>query len=108
MARIELVAPNSDSLNGAINGERLSEVPPMSKRLPANLDEQLLAHIGNATNGAGIDDLLHLMSREISRRSLQRRLSDLVVAGRLITEGRGRSTRYFRPQVIAEAVAEDA
>ena len=75
----------------------------MPKRLPADLDEQLLKHIGNAPGGASIDDLLRLLNGETSRRSLQRRLSELVDANRLSTEGGGRSTRYLVPEAISEA-----
>lgn len=79
----------------------------MPKRLPTDLDEQLLTEVGNAPNGVSIDALLRLLSSEISRRSLQRRLSELVDAGRLITEGGGRSTRYLLPKAIGEAGAEE-
>jgi len=43
----------------------------------------------------GIEALSRLFGDKISRRSLQRRLSELVAAGRLISEKKGRSTRYF-------------
>ncbi len=79
----------------------------MPKKLPADVDEQLLTHVRNAPDGASIDDLLRLVSDEISRRSLQRRLAELVGVGRLITEGGGRSTRYLLAKAGGEAEAED-
>jgi Fic/DOC family len=79
----------------------------MPRRLPADVDERLLTLIGNAPDGVGTDDLLRLLGNEISRRSLQRRLAELVDAGRLITEGGGRSTRYLLPKMIGEARVEE-
>jgi hypothetical protein len=78
----------------------------MPKKLPADLDEQLLTHVGNTPDGASIDDLLRLVNDKISRRSLQRRLAELVGVGRLITEGGGRSTRYLLAKVGGEAEVE--
>lgn len=79
----------------------------MPKRLPDGIDKQLLTHIGNSRDGLGIDALLTLLSGEISRRSLQRRLADLVEAGRLVAEGKGRATRYRVSTVRGEAHAEE-
>src|SRR6267143_459100 len=70
----------------------------MARKPPINTDDELLRHIGNEPNGVGIDELLRLMGRDVSRRTLQRRLSVLVEAGRLTTEGAGRSTRYRLPK----------
>ena len=70
----------------------------MPKRVPSDVHERLLTLIGNASDGVGIDELQRLLEAEISRRSLQRHLSKLVDAGRLITEGGGRSTRYLLPK----------
>jgi hypothetical protein len=78
----------------------------MPRRLPTDLDEQLLTLIGNAPDGLGIDELLSLLGAEISRRSLQRRLSELVGIGRLIPVGGGRSTRYLPLKTSGEAEAE--
>ncbi|MGH9970591.1 MAG: Fic family protein [Pyrinomonadaceae bacterium] len=70
----------------------------MARKPPTNIDEELLKHIGNETDGIGIDELLRLLDGEVSRRTLQRRLSVLVEARRLATEGAGRSTRYLLPK----------
>jgi hypothetical protein len=79
----------------------------MAKRLPAGIDEQLLRHLGNSTDGLRIDELLGLLNGEISRRSLQRRLSELVDAEKLITEGGGRSTRYLLPKAVSKAEPDE-
>jgi hypothetical protein len=79
----------------------------MPQRLPAGIDEQLLRDIANAPGGLSVDDLLRLLRGEISRRSLQRRLSALVNAERLITEGGGRSTRYLLPNAVSKKGAEE-
>lgn len=79
----------------------------MPRRVPSDVDERLLTLIGNASDGVGIDDIQRLLEAEISRRSLQRRLSKLVDAGRLITEGGGRSTRYLLPKSTKAGVEED-
>ena len=79
----------------------------MPKRLPENIDERVLAHLKNSPDGLGIEALSHLLVGQISRRSLQRRLSELVVAARLISEKKGRSTRYFLPPSVAEVRREE-
>ena len=80
---------------------------PRRRKLPTNIDEQLFKHIGNAPDGIRIDELSGLVGDELSRRSLQRRLSELVDANRLIIEGGGRSTRYLLPKGPEAGVEED-
>jgi hypothetical protein len=78
----------------------------MSKKLPDEIDavdEQVLAHVRNSPEGMRIEALSNLFGDKISRRSLQRRLSRLVAADRLISEKKGRSSRYFFPPLIADA-----
>jgi len=79
----------------------------MARRMNAKVDDELFRHLADAPNGAGIDELLRVLDSKISRRSLQRRLSELVNVGRLITQGGGRSTRYLLPQAISEARVEE-
>ena len=79
----------------------------MPKKLPTDLDEQLLTLIGNATDGLSNDELLSLLGAKISRRSLQRRLSKLVGMARLIPVGGGRSTRYHVPKTDGELGAKE-
>ncbi len=68
----------------------------MSKRLPKDVDEQVLRHVRNSPEGLRIKALLNLLGDQISRRSLQRLLSGLVEAGKLVAEQKGRSTRYLQ------------
>ena len=79
----------------------------MPRRLPQDIDQQVLTHVGNSPDGLSLDELLRLLKGAISRRSLQRRLSELVNAERLITEGGGRSTRYLIPKPVSKAEAEE-
>jgi Fic family protein len=79
----------------------------MPKRLPDDIDEQVLSHVRNLPDGIRVAGLYHLLGYQISRRSLQRRLSELVAAGKLTSEKRGRSTRYFVPRPAGQRRKED-
>lgn len=79
----------------------------MPKRLPDDVDEQVLKQISNSPEGLRIDALSDLFGDQISRRSLQRLLSELVEAGRLVLEKRGRSSRYLVPAKPRETEKED-
>jgi hypothetical protein len=61
-------------------------------------------------DGIGIDALLNSLNNDISRRTLQRRLAQLVDAGRVRITGVGRATRYrtraVNPATAAYFVAE--
>jgi hypothetical protein len=74
----------------------------MPRKPPADLDERLVGHIGNNPNGTGLDQLLRVLDGQVSRRTLQRRLSALVRLGRLISEGAGPSTIYLLPKAAEE------
>src|SRR5258708_21193017 len=81
--------------------------PRMSKRLPAGLDEQVLSHVSSVPNGLPIETISRLFGGDISRRSLQRRLSHLVATGRLRSEKKGRATIYVIPALVAEPSREE-
>ena len=70
----------------------------MPRKPPADLDGRLIEHAANTPSGLGVNELLRLLKGEVSRRTLQRRLSALVRAGRLISEGAGPSTIYLFPK----------
>jgi hypothetical protein len=74
----------------------------LPRRLPHTIDDRVLDLVKNAPEGVRIDEILSSFKSEISRRSLQRRISRLVVSGRLITEGGGRSTRYLFPKQVGK------
>jgi hypothetical protein len=78
------------------------------RKVTAKIDEQVLAHIRSSPGGMGIDALSKLLGDQISRRSLQRRLADLVATRRLISEKKGRSTRYRLPPSAGEAKREES
>lgn len=61
----------------------------MPRKPPTDLDERLIEHVANNPSGTGVEELLRLLKGEVSRRTIQRRLSALVRAGRLISEGAG-------------------
>jgi hypothetical protein len=86
---------------------RITERANMPRKLPADVTEQLLTLIANAPDGVGIDELLRLLGDKISRRTLQRRLSELVGVGRLKPEGGGRSIRYVLAKATGEATVEE-
>jgi len=69
----------------------------MSRKPPTDLDERLINHVANNPSGVGVEELLRLLTGEVSRRTLQRRLSALIRAGRLINKGAGPSTIYLLP-----------
>jgi hypothetical protein len=79
----------------------------MPKRLPDDIDEQVLKHIEDSPDGLKIEALLALLGDQISRRSLQRLLSEMVEAGRLVMEKKGRSSRYLVPATAREVEKED-
>ena len=70
----------------------------MPRKPPADLDGRLIEHAANNPSGLGVEELLRLLKGEVSRRTLQRRLSALVRAGGLISEGAGPSTIYLLPK----------
>ena len=84
--------------------EREGRVP---KRLPKDVDEKVLAYVANSPDGLGIEALSRLLGDQISRRSLQRRLSDLVATRKLIPAKKGRSTRYLLLPSAGEAKREE-
>jgi hypothetical protein len=81
--------------------------PIMPKKLPDDIEEQVLKHVEDSPKGSGIEELLEVLGDRISRRSLQRLLAGLVEAGRLNIDRRGRSSRYFVPARAREAEKED-
>lgn len=66
----------------------------MVRRSTEELNQEILAHVGENIEGLRVDALLHLMHGHISRRTLYRRLNELVAAGKLVSEGETRASRY--------------
>lgn len=55
--------------------------------------------IGRLEGGVSIEAISNELTISMTRRTLQRRLADLVALGRLVTEGAGRGCRYSLPGV---------
>lgn len=72
----------------------------MPKRLPEDLTARIEAEIARHTEGVGIDDLHAALAAVVSRRTLQRRLSELADQKKTIQIGKGRALRYRRPRII--------
>ena len=71
----------------------------MPTQVPTDIDSKIIESISRCPDGVGISNLLDSFADFISRRSLQRRLANLVEEGRLKTEGEGRALRYGLPSV---------
>jgi hypothetical protein len=69
----------------------------MPRRLPNKIDERVMGLIKDAADGIGIEALDNALAGQISRRSLQRRLSEWVARGVVAAQGKTRSTRYLVP-----------
>ena len=62
--------------------------------MPEITPEALNRAISEVANGLGIDDLMARFGEEASRRTLQRRLDEMVRAGQLERVGKARATKY--------------
>jgi hypothetical protein len=69
----------------------VSNVP---KRLSETLDDQLLLFLAGHSSGVGIDVIATAFQHLASKRTLQRRLSTLIKAGRVRAAGEARAIRY--------------
>ncbi len=72
---------------------------------PANELNQIVELIAKNPGGLDISELLRIAGTSFSRRTLQRRLANLVEQGRLSLEGIGRGTRYCVASRIISATA---
>lgn len=60
--------------------------------------KELLAIIKRHPNGIGIEAMLKQLSQPVAKRTLQRHLSYLIQAGKIVRKGKGRSILYTPPQ----------
>jgi Fic family protein len=74
----------------------------MPKQVSKNELDAVVEALAGFPDGAGIDAIQHVLGGTIPRRTLQRRLSQLVSQERLILEGRARASRYRLPPVKGE------
>ncbi|HVK56404.1 MAG TPA: Fic family protein [Burkholderiales bacterium] len=79
----------------------------MPKKLPEDLSVRIEAEIAEHQQGIGIEGLHAALAEIVSRRTLQRRLNELVEQKHLVTEGKGRGLRYRRlPRIIEANITE--
>ncbi len=69
----------------------------MPKKLPPQLGQKIIAFIASNSEGLGIEQLFDLLNGEISRRTIQRRLKELVQTGQIMYKAGTR--RYW---ILAE------
>lgn len=62
-----------------------------------NTEEEIVRVVGSSPTGMALDEILRQVA--LPRRTLQRRLAELVAKGRLRIEGQRKGTRYFLPAV---------
>ncbi len=72
----------------------------MPKKLPEDLTARIEAEIARHEDGIGIDDLHKVIADIVSRRTLQRRLGELVAQRKIAQIGNGRGLRYRQPKII--------
>lgn len=66
----------------------------MPKEIAATEYEPIVAVVARFAEGGSTNDIGEALGATIGRRTLQRRLAELVAEGRLLQTGRGPSTRY--------------
>ncbi len=80
----------------------------MPKKLPEDLSAQIEAEIARHPEGVSSDDLHVVLAGVASRRTLQRRLRDLVEAKKVAISGKGRGLRYRQPRILGIDITEHA
>lgn len=75
----------------------------MPKAIPADEPARILAEVGLHPAGIGVEALQAALQDALSRRTLQRRLAELVRQQRLVPEGQGRALRYRTAAAEASA-----
>jgi len=78
----------------------------MPKKLPEDLIARIEAEIARHPHGIGIDDLHATLTDIVSRRTLQRRVSELVDQKKIASTGKGRGLRYHQPRIIEAGITE--
>jgi hypothetical protein len=78
----------------------------MPKKLPENLTARIEAEIARHPDGVGIEDLHAAFAEIVSRRTLQRRLGELVKQKKIAPIGKGPGLRYRQPGSIELNITE--
>lgn len=78
----------------------------MPKVIPRDEPPRILAEVALHPTGIGVDALQAALQNTLSRRTLQRRLAELVQQQRLFPEGQGRALRYRTASTETAAAAQ--
>ncbi|MCD6388057.1 MAG: Fic family protein [Desulfobulbaceae bacterium] len=78
----------------------------MPKRIPQNELDAVQKAVGGFPAGASIEKISRLLSIQLPRRTLQRRLALLVEQKRITVEGRTRASRYRLPVITGDSHAK--
>jgi len=70
----------------------------MPKQVPQNELDAVLRAVDQFTEGASVKDISDIMENLLPRRTLQRRLGQLVAQKKLIRKGRGRGSKYIKKE----------
>jgi len=68
----------------------------MPKDIPQNELDAVLRAVDQFTEGASVKDISAIMEKLLPRRTLQRRLRQLVAQKKLILKGKGRGSKYIK------------
>jgi hypothetical protein len=74
----------------------------MPRQVPQDRLDAVLRVVASFPDGASIEDIGGALYPKLPRRTLQRRLAQLVEQKRLLAEGRGRASRYRMPLITGE------
>lgn len=77
----------------------------MPKQISKSEYDAILELISKFPDGAMMDEIIALMPEKLSRRTVLRRLNELLEQGRLRRSGKGRATRYRNP-VVTETIVD--
>ena len=75
----------------------------MPTQIAGNLSEQLLEALPAHPQGLGIEALANRFRDVASKRTIQRRLTSLIAAKRIVSVGEARALRYKLAPVVGEA-----
>ena len=82
-------------------------MPVTPKKTALPLTESIAAEVARHTDGVGIETLNTALSGLTSKRTLQRRLGEMLQKGQISREGRGPGTRYRLPRARGVNVGEN-
>lgn len=74
----------------------------MPKQIPQHELDAIVEVIRRFPGGASVENIGEVLEKKLSRRTLQRRLAQLVGQKRLVIEGKGRGSRYRFSSINAE------